>query len=85
MLLFLPNQTCLTLPFLRLQVSGTIYVGGQGYEEYTEMLTKVYGIFAWTNPLHASVFPGVRQMEVGPMKTATKGAPSTHFQFLFTL
>eukprot|EP00729_Bicosta_minor_P024592 gene24592-20435_t len=30
---------------------------------YTEMLTQVYGKFAWSNPLHPTVFPGVRQME----------------------
>ena len=24
---------------------------------------KVYGEFAWTNPLHADVFPDVRKME----------------------
>jgi hypothetical protein len=45
-------------------MSGTIYVGGEHYQEYTELLTKAYGMYAWTNPLHASVFPGVRQMEV---------------------
>lgn len=45
------------------KVSGTIYVGGDDLKEYTEMLTKVYGMFAWTNPLHPGVFPGIRQME----------------------
>lgn len=45
------------------QVSGTIYVGGEDYESYTKLMTKAYGMFAWTNPLHAGVFPGVRQME----------------------
>eukprot|EP00039_Didymoeca_costata_P027788 m.19185 g.19185 ORF g.19185 m.19185 type:complete len:559 (-) comp6507_c0_seq1:2944-4620(-) len=45
------------------KVTGTIYVGGEGHQAYTEMLTKVYGMFAWTNPLHATVFPGVREME----------------------
>ena len=46
------------------KVSGTIYVGGERYEEHTSMLTKVFGMFTWTNPLHAGVFPGVRQLEV---------------------
>eukprot|EP00043_Microstomoeca_roanoka_P020767 m.253951 g.253951 ORF g.253951 m.253951 type:complete len:579 (+) comp17551_c0_seq1:122-1858(+) len=45
------------------KVSGTIYVGGPNFDEYTKLLTKVYGLFAWTNPLHTGVFPGVRQME----------------------
>lgn len=45
------------------RVSGTIYVGGEDFEQYSEFLTKVYGLFAWTNPLHPNVFPGVRQME----------------------
>eukprot|EP00493_Phyllostaurus_siculus_P023054 UN23389 len=45
------------------KVSGTIYVGGEDYESYTKLMTKAYGMFAWTNPLHAGVFPGVRQME----------------------
>jgi len=48
-----------------MQVSGTIYVGDENVEEYTTMLTKTYSMFAWTNPLHPGVFPGVRQMEVG--------------------
>jgi hypothetical protein len=46
------------------QVSGTIYVGGEGFDEYNKLLSETYGLFAWTNPLHPSVFPGVRQMEV---------------------
>lgn len=45
-------------------MSGTIYVGGPNYQEYTELLIHAYSSFAWTNPLHATVFPGVRQMEV---------------------
>jgi len=45
------------------KVSGTIYVGGRNFKQYSEMLTHVYGKFAWTNPLHPNVFPGVRQME----------------------
>lgn len=49
---------------LCLQLSGTIYVGGDNFEEYTKLLTSAYGKFAWTNPLHTNVFPGVRLMEV---------------------
>ncbi|KXJ12320.1 sphingosine-1-phosphate lyase 1 [Exaiptasia diaphana] len=42
------------------QVSGTVYSGGK---ELTDILTKVYAKFAWTNPLHADIFPDVRKME----------------------
>uniref|UniRef100_UPI00358F7056 sphingosine-1-phosphate lyase 1-like n=2 Tax=Myxine glutinosa TaxID=7769 RepID=UPI00358F7056 len=42
------------------QVSGTVY---SGEEELTKLLVKVYGEFAWSNPLHPDVFPGVRKME----------------------
>lgn len=45
------------------KVSGTIYVGGPNYESLSKILSQVYGMFAWTNPLHPGVFPGVRQME----------------------
>lgn len=45
------------------KVSGTIYAGGTGFKEYTDMLDKATALFAWTNPLHPKVFPGVRQME----------------------
>ncbi|XP_076064939.1 sphingosine-1-phosphate lyase [Oratosquilla oratoria] len=40
--------------------SGTVY---NGNKILTELMTKVYGMSAWTNPLHADVFPGVRKME----------------------
>ncbi|XP_020850191.1 sphingosine-1-phosphate lyase 1 isoform X1 [Phascolarctos cinereus] len=42
------------------KVSGTVYSGD---EKLTELLVKVYGDFAWSNPLHPEVFPGVRKME----------------------
>lgn len=42
------------------RVSGTVYRGGK---ELTDLLTKVYAKFAWSNPLHADVFPDVRKME----------------------
>ena len=45
------------------KISGTVYVGEEELEEYTDLLTEVYGMFAWTNPLHPGVFPGVRKME----------------------
>ncbi|XP_077999226.1 sphingosine-1-phosphate lyase 1-like [Glandiceps talaboti] len=42
------------------KVSGAVY---NGSEELTRLTTKVYGQFAWANPLHPDVFPGVRKME----------------------
>ncbi|XP_078463519.1 sphingosine-1-phosphate lyase 1 [Lampetra planeri] len=41
-------------------VSGTVY---HGEDKLTELLVKAYGEFAWSNPLHPDVFPGVRKME----------------------
>lgn len=40
--------------------SGTVY---NGNVDLTELMTKVYGMAAWTNPLHPDAFPGVRKME----------------------
>ncbi|XP_013384760.2 sphingosine-1-phosphate lyase 1 isoform X2 [Lingula anatina] len=40
--------------------SGTVYSGDP---VLTDIATKVYGIFAWSNPLHSDVFPDVRKME----------------------
>uniref|UniRef100_A0A3P9JPZ6 sphinganine-1-phosphate aldolase n=1 Tax=Oryzias latipes TaxID=8090 RepID=A0A3P9JPZ6_ORYLA len=41
-------------------VSGAVYWGD---ETLTKLLVKVYGDFAWSNPLHPDIFPGVRKME----------------------
>uniref|UniRef100_A0A2P2I317 sphinganine-1-phosphate aldolase n=1 Tax=Hirondellea gigas TaxID=1518452 RepID=A0A2P2I317_9CRUS len=40
--------------------SGTVY---NGSPELTELMTRVYEMSAWTNPLHPDVFPGIRKME----------------------
>ena len=40
--------------------SGTVY---NGNDVLTELMTKVYGLAAWTNPLHPDAFPGIRKME----------------------
>ena len=40
--------------------SGTVY---NGNDILTELMTKVYGMAAWTNPLHPDAFPGIRKME----------------------
>ena len=45
------------------QVSGAIYSGGPDWDKYSEFLTQVYGKFIWSNPLHTSMFPDVRQLE----------------------
>ncbi|XP_060728613.1 sphingosine-1-phosphate lyase 1 [Tachysurus vachellii] len=42
------------------KVSGAVYWGD---EKLTDLLVKVYGEFAWSNPLHPDIFPGVRKME----------------------
>ncbi|XP_008282840.1 sphingosine-1-phosphate lyase 1 isoform X2 [Stegastes partitus] len=41
-------------------VSGAMYWCD---ETLTKLLVKVYGEFAWSNPLHPDIFPGVRKME----------------------
>ena len=47
------------------QVSGAIYAGGPDWNNYTAFLAKVFGTFMWSNPLHVSMFPDVRLLEVG--------------------
>ncbi|XP_032087986.1 sphingosine-1-phosphate lyase 1 [Thamnophis elegans] len=49
------------------KVSGTVY---SGEEKLVNLLVKVYEEFAWTNPLHPDVFPGVRKMEAEVVRMA---------------
>uniref|UniRef100_H3AW53 sphinganine-1-phosphate aldolase n=1 Tax=Latimeria chalumnae TaxID=7897 RepID=H3AW53_LATCH len=49
------------------KVSGTVYSGEQ---QLTKLLVKVYGDFAWSNPLHPDIFPGVRKMEAEVVRMA---------------
>ncbi|XP_066456571.1 sphingosine-1-phosphate lyase 1 [Eleutherodactylus coqui] len=59
------------------KVSGTVYSGD---EQLTHLLVKVYGEFAWSNPLHPDVFPGVRKMEAEIVRMACNlfhGGPET--------
>uniref|UniRef100_A0A2K6F0H0 Sphingosine-1-phosphate lyase 1 n=1 Tax=Propithecus coquereli TaxID=379532 RepID=A0A2K6F0H0_PROCO len=42
------------------RASGTVY---SGEEQLTELLVKAYGDFAWSNPLHPDIFPGLRKIE----------------------
>jgi len=40
--------------------SGTVY---NGNDILTDLMTNVYGMSAWSNPLHPDTFPGIRKME----------------------
>ncbi|XP_047737506.1 sphingosine-1-phosphate lyase [Hyalella azteca] len=42
-------------------VSGAIY--NPVSADLNQLISDVYGLSAWTNPLHADVFPGIRKME----------------------
>lgn len=42
-------------------MSGTLYLSG---EEHCRLLNDVYTRFSHTNPMHADVFPSIRQMEL---------------------
>ncbi|XP_010777907.1 sphingosine-1-phosphate lyase 1 isoform X2 [Notothenia coriiceps] len=58
-------------------VSGTVYWGD---ESLTNLLVKVYGNFAWSNPLHPDIFPGVRKMEAEVVRmscTLFHGGPNS--------
>ncbi|KAM9560953.1 sphingosine-1-phosphate lyase 1-like isoform 1-T1 [Salvelinus alpinus] len=59
------------------RVSGAVYWGD---ETLTKLLVKVYGDFAWSNPLHPDIFPGVRKMEAEVVRmtcTLFQGGPNT--------
>ncbi|NXG08140.1 SGPL1 lyase, partial [Sakesphorus luctuosus] len=49
------------------KVSGTVY---SGEEKLTQLLVKVYEEFAWSNPLHPDIFPGLRKMEAEVVRIA---------------
>ncbi|KAJ8360024.1 hypothetical protein SKAU_G00165490 [Synaphobranchus kaupii] len=49
------------------KVSGAVYSGDA---KLTNLLVKVYGDFAWSNPLHPDIFPGVRKMEAEVVRMA---------------
>ncbi|XP_062436549.1 sphingosine-1-phosphate lyase 1 isoform X1 [Rhea pennata] len=49
------------------KVSGTVY---SGEEKLTHLLVKVYEEFAWSNPLHPDIFPGLRKMEAEVVRIA---------------
>ncbi|EHH19110.1 hypothetical protein EGK_19755 [Macaca mulatta] len=49
------------------RASGTVY---SGEEKLTELLVKAYGDFAWSNPLHPDIFPGLRKIEAEIVRIA---------------
>ncbi|KAM4730347.1 sphingosine-1-phosphate lyase 1 isoform 1-T1 [Anableps anableps] len=58
-------------------VSGAVYWGD---ETLTKLLVKVYGDFAWSNPLHPDIFPGVRKMEAEVVRMSCslfRGGPNS--------
>ncbi|XP_073993913.1 sphingosine-1-phosphate lyase isoform X1 [Rhodnius prolixus] len=48
-------------------VSGTVYYHSQ---DLIDLLTNVYGLASYTNPLHPDVFPGVNKMEAEVVRIA---------------
>jgi len=48
-------------------MSGTVYNSSQ---EVTDLMTEVYSLAAWTNPLHPDAFPGLRKMEAEVVRMA---------------
>jgi len=48
-------------------MSGTVYNSSQ---EVTDLMTEVYGLGAWSNPLHPDAFPGLRKMEAEVVRMA---------------
>ncbi|XP_053162023.1 sphingosine-1-phosphate lyase 1 isoform X2 [Hemicordylus capensis] len=59
------------------KVSGAVY---SGETELTNLFVKVYKDFAWTNPLHPDIFPGLRKMEAEVVRMTCNlfhGGPSS--------
>lgn len=52
------------------RASGTVYGGNSN--EMQDLITEVYRLTSWSNPLHADVFPGVIKMETEITKIACK-------------
>lgn len=49
------------------KVSGCVYGGD---ENVTELVTKVFAKYAWSNPMHADIFPDARKMEAEVVRMA---------------
>nr|XP_033796849.1 sphingosine-1-phosphate lyase 1 isoform X2 [Geotrypetes seraphini] len=59
------------------KISGAVY---SGEERLTELFVKVYAEFAWSNPLHVELFPGVQKMEAEVVRmtcTLFNGGPES--------
>ncbi|XP_062989078.1 sphingosine-1-phosphate lyase 1 [Elgaria multicarinata webbii] len=59
------------------KVSGTVY---SGEDRLTKLFVKVYEEFAWSNPLHPDIFPGLKKMEAEVVRmtcTLFHGGPSS--------
>jgi len=57
--------------------SGTVY---NCNSKLSELMTKVYGMTAWSNPLHPGTFPGIRKMEAEVVRMCCNmfnGGPDT--------
>ena len=51
-----------------------------GNDILTDLMTNVYGMSAWSNPLHPDTFPGIRKMEAEIVRMCCdlfNGNPST--------
>ena len=60
------------------RVSGTLYASGR---EHSELMTKVYGLYQWSNPLKPGVWPRVNQCEaeiVSMTANIFHAGPSSH-------
>ncbi|XP_023574219.1 sphingosine-1-phosphate lyase 1 [Octodon degus] len=49
------------------KASGAVY---SGEEKLTELFVQAYGTFAWSNPLHPDIFPGLRKLEAEIVRMA---------------
>lgn len=59
--------------------SGTVYMGGPGFEKHIERVSIAYFMFSHANPLHPDIFPSVTQFEaeVVAMTASLLGAKSS--------
>lgn len=64
------------------KASGAVY---SGEKELTELLVKAYGDFAWSNPLHPDIFPGLRKIEAEIVRMACSCSMGTRFLWMCDL
>ena len=65
-----PQESVLELMHTRRELDTKYWQGGHvtgaiyhGKRDYMDFVGRIYGLFAFTNPLHASIHPATRQME----------------------